>query len=149
MLIRSFIIHAVTVVGMMLMAIDCEDMSPLEYSFKNMTEESVYIYCNSSCDDGVRLTTKDVLIEDYSLYWGAWIDTVAPGKEVTVNTYKSLIRHRRDFYHIFVFRTSTFEKYTKDELIRDNIYDDYLLYEYNHLKRHNFKIEYHGKHRDK
>ena len=47
-------------------------------------------------------------------------------------------------YQVIIFKQSTIDKYSKEELIEKNIFDKRYLLNYNELKKVNFKMTYSG-----
>ena len=49
-----------------------------------------------------------------------------------------------DKYQVIIFKQSTLDKYSKEEIIKQNIFDKRYELSYNELKKMNFKITYSG-----
>lgn len=128
----SKIITKLSIVFFLCTATACDPWTSVYVTIENKSTETIYLSCRTNFDylvilDGIikRIQKLECNQETLELF------EVGPGEE-------------NDQYCFMIIKESTLNKYTKQEMIDNNIYDKLYLYYYDELKAMDFRIVYTG-----
>lgn len=131
-----------SVLSVLLMATTCDDSTVhyTDFILENQSNETIYV-CEYQLNDKELLTPLYVfrrLNKDFVKK--VFTDGIFIGKVgIPWNSTQA-----DDKYQIIIFKQSTMDKYTEDELVEKNIFDKRYMFTYDELKKMNFKITYTG-----
>ena len=137
---RVYLYLMVAFVCTMFSASTCQEM-----------EESLYVMVKNDSDEGIAMYTYISYVKDSDFITPGFALTelakfqerIAPGKGL--ETRMPLVTSvYTACYQFLIFKQSTLDKYTKEELIEKNIFDKRYTLTYEELEKMNFKIVYTG-----
>ena len=117
-----------------------EDVYYQDVKVINKSGETIYA-ADFMFGDTTLLTPKHVFkMFDPRILREAYNDSCFIGKIAIPETEDEA----NSLYQVIIFKQSTIDKYSKEELIEKNIFDKRYLLNYNELKKVNFKMTYSG-----
>ena len=122
------------------MSTTCEDNTDIEVSFvtiENRADETIYI-CSDFCEYGEILTPYGV----FELFPSS-LHKVEKGGNIQEATFPEFLDSLHTF-QLIIFKQSTMDKYSKEELVEKNIFDKRYVLSLNHLTSMGFRIIYNG-----
>lgn len=139
MIMKRFKYVMIICVALASILVACEEENKTIW-FENETGETILLFDNSYIDDNITLSPSVVFskfeIPQKILNKGKYHHALS---EYTVGQ----MRKGRKI-QLLIFKESTFEKYSKRELMEQNIYDKHYALSYDDLKACGFKIVYRG-----
>ena len=104
--------------------------------FQNECEECIYVLFWGSDAANILTSEQAFKMEEYF--------TKLQSGEKYVENIPIMDTDMTFYYQFLIFKQSTLNKYTKEELIKKNIYDKLYVLTYEELEKMNFKIVYTG-----
>lgn len=116
---------------------ECDDgYEAVDVYFENNTEEPVAVMALWMGDD------FSILQPNWMSEWPNWVRTVMPNEKIIMSR---VVYAEPDNYQLLIWKQSTLDKYSKEEILRKNIYDKRYRYIKSELKKINLTIVYDGK----
>ena len=110
--------------------------------------ETVDVYFENNSDEQVTVLAL-WMGDDFSIHqpnwmseWPNWVRTVMPNEKIIMSR---VVYAEPDNYQLLIWKQSTLDKYSKEEILWKNIYDKRYRYTKSELKKINLTIVYDGK----
>ncbi len=116
---------------------ECDDgYETVDVYFENNSDEQVTVLALWMGDDFSSLQP------DWMSEWPNWVRTVMPNEKIIMSR---VVYAEPDNYQLLIWKQSTLDKYSKEEILWKNIYDKRYRYTKSELKKINLTIVYDGK----
>lgn len=117
-----------------------EKTTTYKLHFFNQSDETIYYYkyLYSSSDKTPSELTAAMVLDGWLKF------TIQPNEEFLGDFVPDPAEYDYDNYQIMVFKQSTLDKYSKVELMENNIYDKLYVFSFEELEAMDFKIVYTG-----
>lgn len=139
MRLRTYLFFIVSLLFLLTTAMTCED-SDVQFSnvyFHNRTGDTLFIEDTyGKMSQRPILTSKTV----FFLHDTRALVEVPPKSSIPFKV--PIVNDSLFYYQIIVYKKSTLNRYTKEYLAENNIYDKLFIIPYNKLKKMNYEIEY-------
>lgn len=116
---------------------ECDDgYETVDVYFENNSDEQVTVLALWMGDD------FSILQPNWMSEWPNWVRTVMPNEKIIMSR---VVYAEPDNYQLLIWKQSTLDKYSKEEILWKNIYDKRYRYTKSELKKINLTIVYDGK----
>lgn len=116
---------------------ECDDgYETVDVYFENNSVEQVTVLALWMGDD------FSILQPNWMSEWPNWVRTVMPNEKIIMSR---VVYAEPDNYQLLIWKQSTLDKYSKEEILWKNIYDKRYRYTKSELKKINLTIVYDGK----
>ena len=116
---------------------ECDDgYETVDVYFENNSDEQVTVLALWMGDD------FSILQPNWMSEWPNWVRTVMPNEKIIMSR---VVYAEPDNYQLLIWKQSTLDKYSKEEILWKNIYDKRYRYTKSEFKKINLTIVYDGK----